>query len=31
MKTYTKEVGEKLNSILEKNYDAQKEYKTASK
>ncbi|WP_430411745.1 ferritin-like domain-containing protein [Kordia sp.] len=30
MKTYTKEVGSKLNTLLEKNYDAQKGYKTAS-
>ncbi|EDP97517.1 PA2169 family four-helix-bundle protein [Kordia algicida OT-1] len=30
MKTYTKEVADKLNVILEKNYDAKEGYKTAA-
>lgn len=30
MKTYTEEVGHMLNTILEKNYDAQKGYETAA-
>ena len=30
MKTYTEEVGNKLNTILEKNYDAEKGYQTAA-
>ena len=30
MKTYTEEVGNKLNNLLEKNYDAEKGYTTAS-
>ncbi|QHI36868.1 hypothetical protein IMCC3317_22380 [Kordia antarctica] len=30
MKTYTEEIGDKLNILLEKNYDAEKGYTTAS-
>lgn len=30
MSTYTKEVGDKLNALLEKNYDAEKGYKKAA-
>ncbi|MEP5255161.1 ferritin-like domain-containing protein [Winogradskyella rapida] len=30
METYTEEVGSKLNNLLEKNYDAEKGYKTAA-
>ncbi|MFD2550553.1 PA2169 family four-helix-bundle protein [Bizionia sediminis] len=30
MTTYTKEVGDKLNALLEKNYDAEKGYKKAA-